>query len=94
MEGSLVVDGADWTFQWRSGLAGVSFALLQLLIVQIVFHKPRKCTCTTIIQISITNLATLTKENSTSAENRKQKTMAGAPDYMFVSVQPRPHEDK
>ena len=30
VEGSLVVDGADWTFQWRSGLAGVSFALLQL----------------------------------------------------------------
>ena len=49
--GSLVVDvdGADWTFQWRSGLAGVSFALLQLLIIQIVFHKPRKCTSTTII---------------------------------------------
>ena len=91
MEGSLVVDGADWTFQRRSGLAGVSFALLHLLVIQIVFHKPSKCTCTTIIQISITNLATLTKENSTSAENRK---LAGAPDYMFVSVQPRPHEDK
>ena len=84
MEGSLVVDGADWTFQWRSGLAGVSFALLQLLAIQIVFHKPRKCTCITIIQNSNHKYCNSNKREQ--HKRRKQKTMAGAPDYMFVLV--------
>ena len=84
------MDGADWTFQWRSGPAGVSFALLQLLsfallqllIIQIVFHKNRKCTCTTIIQNS--NHKPCNSIKRERHKRGKQKTMAGAPDNIFV----------